>query len=199
LILKQGSAEVFTRRTKRKPPESSTPRTTQRERRGINITIAKAYLAGADPKLVGRTWDLVMQEYCSRGKESTRIRNQRAIRSKPFNLIRDKKLIETTADDLRAVMKAGGAFTNHFLRCLHNSAVGMGWLLSPVIPPKLWPKSQKRPKRGITWEEHQKIVQNENNAERKHYYELLFANRRGELELRRRQGIEDQRIAIRRG
>src|SRR6266700_2443211 len=85
---------------------------------GINITIAKAYLAGADPKLVERTWDLVMQEYCSRGKESTRIRNQRAIRSKPFNLIRDKKLIETTSDDLRAVMKAGGAFTNHFLRCL---------------------------------------------------------------------------------
>jgi integrase len=141
---------------------------------GINITIAKAYLVGADSKLVERTWSWVMQDYCSRGKESTRRRNQRAIRSKPFNLIRDKKLIETTADDLRAVMKAGGAFTNHFLRCLHSSALGLGWLLSPVIPPKLWPKAEKRPKRGITWEEHQKILQNENNAERKLYYELLW-------------------------
>jgi alcohol dehydrogenase class IV len=67
-----------------------------------------------------------MDEYCSRGKQTTRQRNQRAIRGKAFNLIRDKKLIETTADDLRAVMKAGGAFTNHFLRCLHNLAIGMG-------------------------------------------------------------------------
>jgi len=50
---------------------------------GINITIAKAYLVGADPKLVERTWSWVMQEYCSRGKETTRLRNQRAIRSKP--------------------------------------------------------------------------------------------------------------------
>jgi integrase len=141
---------------------------------GINITIAKAYLAGADPKLVERTWDCVMQEYCSRGKETTRRRNQRAIRSRPFNLIRDKKLIETTADDLRAVMKAGGAFTNHFLRCLHNSALGMGWILSPIIPPKLWPKAEKKLKRAITPEEHQKIIQSETNTERRHYYELLW-------------------------
>ena len=140
----------------------------------INITIAKAYLVGADPKLVERTWSWVMDEYCSRGKEATRQRNQRAIRGKPFNLIRDKKLIETTADDLRAVMKAGGAFTNHFLRCLHNLAIGMGWVLHAIIPPKLWPKSEKRPKRGITREEHQKIIQHESNAERRLYYELLW-------------------------
>ena len=94
----------------------------------LNLTIARAYLVGADPKLVERTWSLVMQEYCSRGKESTKLRNQRAIRSRPFDLIRDKKLIETTADDLRALIKAGGAFTNHFLRCLHNLALGLGWM-----------------------------------------------------------------------
>jgi integrase len=141
---------------------------------GINITIAKAYLVGSDPKLVERTWSWVMQEYCSKGKESTRRRNQRAIRSKPFNLIRDKKLIETTADDLQAVMRAGGAFTNHFLRCLHNLALGFGWILAPVIPPKLWPKAEKRPKRAITRDEHQKIIQSECNGERKLYYELLW-------------------------
>jgi hypothetical protein len=110
----------------------------------IHISIAKAYLVGADPKLVERTWRWVMQEYGSRGKENTRRRNERAIRSKSFDLTRDRKLIETTADDLRAVMKAGGAFTNHFLRCLHNSAIGLGWLLAPLIPPKLWPKYPRR-------------------------------------------------------
>jgi len=141
---------------------------------GINLAIAKAYLVGADPKLAERTWGWVMEEYCSRGKETTRLRNRRAIRGKPFNLIRDKKLIETTADDLRAVMKAGGAFTNHFLRCLHNLALGMGWVLNPIIPPKLWPKAEKRPKRGITLEEHQKIIQHESNTERRLYYEILW-------------------------
>jgi len=141
---------------------------------GINLTIAKAYLAGTDPKLVERTWGSVMQEYCSRGKETTRLRNQRAIRGKPFDLIREKKLIETTAEDFRSVMERGGSFTNHFLRCLHNLAIGLGWLLGPILPPKLWPKAEKRPKRAITWEEHQKIVQNENNTERKLYYELLW-------------------------
>jgi integrase len=115
-----------------------------------------------------------MQEYCSRGKETTRLRNQRAIRGKPFDLIREKKLIETTAEDFRSVMERGGSFTNHFLRCLHNLAIGLGWLLGPILPPKLWPKAVKRPKRAITWEEHQKIVQNENSTERKLYYELLW-------------------------
>jgi len=140
----------------------------------INISLAKAYLVGADAKLVERTWSWVMRGYCSRGRENTRQRNQRAIQGKPFDLIRNKKLVETTAEDLWAVMKAGGAFTNHFLRCLHNSAVGLGWLLTPIIPPKLWPKIEKRPKRAITWEEHQKIVETESNAERKLYYELLW-------------------------
>jgi integrase len=141
---------------------------------GINISIAKAYLVGSDPKLVERTWTWVMEDYCSKGKESTQKRNRRAIRSKAFNLIRDRKLIETTADDFLAVMKAGGTFTNHFLRCLHNSALGLGWILSPIIPPKLWPKAEKRPKRAITSNEHQKIIQSETNSERKLYYELLW-------------------------
>ncbi len=140
----------------------------------INISIAKAYLVGSDPKLVERTWRFVLDEFCSRGKESTRRRNLRAAKSKIFDLIRDRKLIETTAEDFRAVMKAGGAFTNHYLRCLHNLALGYGWLLAPIIPSKLWPKAAKRPKRAITPEEHQRIVDNENNVERKLYYELLW-------------------------
>ncbi len=140
----------------------------------INISIAKAYLIGSDPKLVERTWQFVLDEFCSRGKESTRRRNLRAAQSKAFDLIRDRKLIETTADDFRAIMKAGGAFTNHYLHCLHNLAVGYGWLLGPIIPPKLWPKAAKRPKRAITLEEHRKIIENECNVERRHYYELLW-------------------------
>ena len=47
----------------------------------INISIAKAYLVGTDPKLVERTWAFVMQEFCAVKKDSTRLRRERAIKS----------------------------------------------------------------------------------------------------------------------
>jgi integrase len=140
----------------------------------INVSIARAYLVGVDPKLVERTWGFVIQEFGSNKKESSRLRLARAVKSPAFNFIRNKPLVETTAEDFFAVIKSGGVFTQHILRCLHNLALGMGWILAPVIPPKLWPKIKKKHKRAITLEEHQRIIQNENNAERKLYYELLW-------------------------
>lgn len=141
----------------------------------INISIAKAYLVGTDPKLIERTWAFVMQEYCAAKKDSTRLRRERAIKNKAFNFIRNKRLVETTAEDFHAVLKSGGTFTNHLLRCLHNLTLGMGWILAPIIPSKLWPKMEKKFKRAVTFEEHQKIIVAENgNKERKTYYELLW-------------------------
>jgi len=90
----------------------------------MNIVIARAYLVGADPKLMERRWAFVMEEFCSTGKESTRQRRRRAVKSKAFNSIRNKKLIETTAEDFLAVFKSSGSFANHILRCLHNLALG---------------------------------------------------------------------------
>ncbi len=84
------------------------------------------------------------------------------------------KLVETTADDFRAVLAAGGAFTNHFLRCLHNLALGLGWLPWPIIPPKLWPAVKSKPKRAISWAEHQQIIASEKNPEHRQFYELLW-------------------------
>jgi integrase len=140
----------------------------------LNLSIAKAYLVGADPRFSERTWGFVMQEYGLNGRESTRARRDRAVKSKVFDPIRNRKLVQTTAEDFQAVIRGGGAFTNHFLRCLHNLALGMGWLVGPVIPPKLWPKIKKTPKRAVTPAEHQKIIESETNEERRHYYELLW-------------------------
>jgi hypothetical protein len=141
----------------------------------LNLTLARTLLAASDPKLVERTWTFVMDEFISRGgRDSTKNRRERGIRSKPFDIIRHRKLLETTSDELRAVLKAGGVFTNHFLRCLHNLALGLGWLPWPIIPSKLWPVAACKDKRGITKEEHQQIVRNEQNTERRAYYELLW-------------------------
>jgi integrase len=96
------------------------------------------------------------------------------MRSAPFNRIRHKPLVATTADDLLAVMNAGTNSTNHYLRRLHNLAVGMGWLSWPLLASRLWPKTKAQPKRAITEAEHHKIVATEGNDERRLYYELLW-------------------------
>src|SRR5262245_30912258 len=57
----------------------------------INLALGKAYLAAHDPKLVQRKWQTVMDEFARRGKEQTRERKARAIQSRPFRLLADKK------------------------------------------------------------------------------------------------------------
>ncbi len=42
------------------------------ERPALGLALGKAYLAAFDPKLVERTWSLVMNEACARGGESTK-------------------------------------------------------------------------------------------------------------------------------
>ena len=115
-----------------------------------------------------------MNELGSHGKESSQERCKRELKSKAFDIIRNKIIIETTGEDLRAVLKRGGAATNNYLRRLHNLALGNGWIHWNIIPPKQWEKPVKTPKRGITTEEHNRIIAAEQNEERRHYYQMLW-------------------------
>lgn len=117
---------------------------------------------------------MVMDESFVARKESSKERRRRAMKARVFDSIRERKIIETTADDLRAVMADGKPSTNHFLHCLHNLAVGMGWLPWPIIPPKLWPPMRCKEKRAITEDEHNRILAAENNLERANFYRLLW-------------------------
>lgn len=45
---------------------------------------------------------------------------------------------------------------------------------APILPSKLWPSAKPKPKRGISIEEHQRILAAEGNLERRRYYELLW-------------------------
>jgi integrase len=140
----------------------------------LNVVMAKAYLSAHDPKMLERTWQDVMNEFCSRGKQQTQEDRLRVAQRRPQNLLRNLKLIETKADDLLSVLKAGGVMTNAFVRCLHNLALGLGWLPWPILPPKLWPAVEAKRKRGITLQEHQEIIAAEKNVERRLYYEFLW-------------------------
>lgn len=140
----------------------------------LNLQLGKIYLAGHDPKLTTRTWVEVMDQLSSHGKEQSQKRCRRELGSKPFDLIRHKMIVETTGDDLRAVLQAGKSATNNYLHRLHNLAVGLGWLPWPIIPPKLWPKVTPKEKRGITADEHNRILAAEGSSERRQYYRMLW-------------------------
>ncbi len=144
------------------------------ENPGFALHIAKAYLAAADPTITKRTWRYVAEELIKTKHGENAVRWARAIKDKALARILDLPLIETRAEHFFAALKAGTVSTNVFLRRLHNFALGLGWLLSPVLPPKQWPAVRHGAKRAITLDEHERIVAREQNPERRAYYELLW-------------------------
>jgi hypothetical protein len=141
----------------------------------LNLALAKVYLTGHDTRLVKRTWAEVMEASIQPGLRDSSIRRlRRAYRNRAFDCIRTKPLVETTAEDLLAVMQAAEYSVNFYLRRLHNHAIGIGWLPWPVIATKHWPKLHSASRRAITADEHRRIVGTETNLEQRQYYELLW-------------------------
>jgi integrase len=140
----------------------------------LNLNLARAYLAAHDPKMAQRTWQAVMDEMATHGIPSTQARCARGFRSKAYDPIRNKPLVQTTGEDLLAVIHAHGNCVAHYLRRLHNLAVDLGWLPWPILAKRAWPKILSQSKRAITAEEHGAVIASEKNPERRAYYELLY-------------------------
>ena len=104
----------------------------------------------------------------------TRRRWEGAIKDRAFGPLRQRVVLETSAEEFLRVLEAGTVSTNVFLRRLHNLAMDMNWLPWPIIPKKQWPPVHFGPKRAITLEEHLKILAREGNPERKAFYELAW-------------------------
>ncbi len=94
----------------------------------LNLHLARAYLTASDPAFVERTWATVMEQLQARGKDSSRERYASVFKSPSFNGLRNKKLLETTADDFFAVFKQNKVAINEFLKRLHNFALHLGWI-----------------------------------------------------------------------
>ncbi|HEV2692899.1 MAG TPA: tyrosine-type recombinase/integrase [Verrucomicrobiae bacterium] len=140
----------------------------------LNLHLARAYLSASDPAFVERTWQTVMEQLQSRGKDSSRERYTNVFKSSSFDALRKKKLLETTADDFFAVFKDGKVSIVYFLKRLHNFALSLGWIALPVVAPYLWPKYEAKDRRGIKQLEHQSVLAKEKKAEWKLYLELLW-------------------------
>jgi hypothetical protein len=108
----------------------------------MNLQIAQVYLQHADPALAGRTWQQVMEQIISTKTGNTRERWEYAIQDKAFDLIRHRKLIETSAEHFLEVLNTGKVSTNVYLRRAHNYAMGMHWLPWPILPRLHWPAVQ---------------------------------------------------------
>ena len=140
----------------------------------MNLSLARVYLRHSDPMVTTRTWQNVLDEIIGLKTGPTQARWKSAAKDKAFDLIRDRVLIETQAEHLLAVLRAGTVSTNAFLRKVHNFAVDMNWLPATVIPRRQWPAIHYKEKRAITLEEHQKIIAAEVNPERKTLYQLCW-------------------------
>lgn len=140
----------------------------------LNLHLARAYLTACDPAFVERTWQTVMDQLQARGKDSSKERYASVFKSPSFDGLRNKKLLETTADDFFAVFKDGKVSIVYFLKRLHNFALSLGWIALPVVAPYLWPKYEAKERRGITRDEQESVLAREKKAEWKLFLELLW-------------------------
>jgi hypothetical protein len=116
----------------------------------INRKIGMAYLSAADPRLVRRIWQEVMEDIIQDKQGPTLHRWETAIKDPAFNLIRKKVVVMTAADDFMAVLRAGTVCTNVYLRRIQNHCLDMGWLPVPILPKKKFPKIKHKEQRAIT-------------------------------------------------
>jgi integrase len=140
----------------------------------MNLQIAQVYLQHADPTMAQRTWQNVMDAMFPLKSGPTQARWQAAMKDKAYDLIRNRRLIETGSEHFLQVLNAGTISTNMFLRRLHNFAIGMHWLPWPVLPRLKWPAVEHKERRAITADEHRIIIEREHNPEIRAYYQLLW-------------------------
>jgi integrase len=140
----------------------------------LNLQIARTYLAGSDPEISKRTWQVPMNEMTQTKTGSTHCRYERAMRDKAFDVIRNLPILETHSSHFLKVLEKGGVATNVFLRRIHNFALDVSWLPWPVLNKKQWPSVRFKDKRAITLIEHQAIIGRERNPELHALYSLLW-------------------------
>jgi len=136
--------------------------------------LARVYWKAGDPEGSVRTWQHVMDEIIKWKRDSTLHRWRTAIKDNALDSIRELIVLETQAEHFLKVLEKGTVCTNIYLRRIHNFALDMNWLPWPVLPKRRWPEIIFKPKRAITWQEHQAIVAREQNAERKAFYQLAW-------------------------
>jgi hypothetical protein len=140
----------------------------------LNLSLTRIYLRHSNPQVGQRTWQTVLDEIIRTKSGANQQRWQTMAKSVWFDPIRHKLLIETEGEHFLRVLQCGKVSVNVYLRRMHNSAIDMNWLPASILPKRQWPAVKFKERRGITLEEHQKIIAAEANPERKAFYQLCW-------------------------
>ena len=143
----------------------------------FNIHLARTYLSAADPAVASRTWKDVMDALVrskAGNDPSTAARYERGLNQHALDQFRELSVLQTQPEHILTAIQKGTVSTNNYLRRLHSFGHQMGWLPWPVLPVKQWPRMRFKEKRGVTLEEHQRLVTCEKNPERKAFLQLLW-------------------------
>jgi len=140
----------------------------------LNLQLARAYLSASDPAFLERTWQTVMDQMQTRGRDSSRARYVSIFSTPAFDPIRHKPLLETATADFLQILKDAKPSHVFYLKCLQSFALSLGWISLPIMAPKVWPKHHPKSRRGITLAEHQRLLTLAKRAEWKLYLELLW-------------------------
>jgi integrase len=142
----------------------------------LNVAMAKVYLSAKSPELLTRTWGELIEVMMKGYTGATAVRWGKFRRSAPMRMLENLPIYQTEATQLLAVLdhKKAGVSTNVWLRILHNRALDLGWLLAPVIPKRAWPKIKYGQRRGVTAEEHEKIVASERMPDYSLFFQLVW-------------------------
>ena len=101
----------------------------------MNLGLARGELPHRDPMFSVRIWQHGLNGIIQIKSGPTQVCWKTAAKDKAFDLIRVCILIETQAEHLRAILRAGKVSTNAILRKVHNFALDMNWLPAVVRGP----------------------------------------------------------------
>ena len=85
----------------------------------FNLSLARVYMNGADPKLATRTWQEVMENIVSKKLDETKLRWETAVKDRNFDCIRRLPVAETRPEHFDRALADGKVSTNVYLRRIH--------------------------------------------------------------------------------
>jgi len=148
------------------------------EKPNFAYKVALAYLGETDPDAQNRTWLDVIDAYIKRSAAGpTRNRLETAKKDKALQKILKLNVLQDRPRQAGLFFEAlntGGISTNVFLRRFHNFALDMGWIASPIVPRRQWPKVRYAEKKAITEAQYLQIIDREQNPEKRAFYQLLW-------------------------
>jgi hypothetical protein len=142
----------------------------------MNVEMAKVYLSSKSVEMLTRSWEDVMNDMGEAYRGSTLHRWQVVIKSEPFQELRKIQLLDTERTHFMSVLQhpKAGTSTQKWLRIMHNRALDLGWILTPVMARRFWPKLGTKRAKAITFDQHSRLVETVKDNEFRRYLQMLW-------------------------